>query len=514
MFASSLTLLVWLFLAAQVLAAKIIYSAGTSRITNDIAIMRDFPPGSDPASIVSNMAQWSEGRYSAERRFIGQTIVWVVATNPSSDRKVALEMQEDMRKLIEQLWVLPILASTTLAWNIDATNSSSVNETATSIAGGLFRRYWNPSATTGQFDQPQPWFWWLSGSGWTAFLDYSFYTGDKSYDNAISQALAANIGEHLDFSPTSQQGWEANDDQAYWAYAGLTALEYGFPALPCVNSTGSRCANSWLDISENVFNTYANRWQRDSTTCSGGLKWQYNPQASGYYYKNSVSNGGFFQIAARLARYSNNQTYADWAVKVWDWSVAVGLVGSGFNVYDGTSDQGADNCSSLDHDQWSYNIATYLHGAANMYAFSAGNTTAQAQWESRVHGLVSAAKATFFSPPTGNATDVMYEQQCELTSSCSSTDQVSFKASLSRWLGKTAVLVPSVKSDIDTLLTASAVAAATDGCVLAFGNLVCGMKWWTTGFDGLTSFGSQLSALEVVQSLLVGNAPRLMKASI
>ncbi|KAF2152822.1 glycoside hydrolase family 76 protein [Myriangium duriaei CBS 260.36] len=395
----------------------------------------------------------------------------------------------------------------TFAWDVNPNSSSSVIETAGLIADGLFKRYYNSSASTGDFNQPQPWYWWLSGSAWTALLDFSFYTRDTRYHAVIYKALKDNVGEQFNFLPISQRGWEANDDQAYWAYTGLTALEYNFPTLQCINATNGKCTNSWLAISDNVFNTYVTRWTYDSATCHGGLKWQYNIQSKGYYYKNAVSNSGFFQSAARLARYTSNETYAEWAIKVWDWSVAVGLIGPIFNVYDGTSDEGLSNCTFLNQDQWSYNLASYLHGAANMYAFSIGNTTAQIQWESRVRGLLSAAKTTFFY----NATNVMYEQQCELTSSCS-TDQVSFKSSLGRWLGKTAVLVPSVKSEIMTMLTASAVAAVSNGCVLTSGNFVCGMKWWTESFDGFISFGSQLSALEVVQSLVVDNAPPLGKA--
>lgn len=246
-------------------------------------------------------------------------------------------------------------------------------------------------------------------------------------------------------------------------------------------------------------------WNTDIGTCAGGLKWQYNPSAAGYYYKNSVTNGAFFQTAARLARYTDNATYAEWAVKIFDWSTAVGLVASNFSVYDGAADDGSVNCTTKDHTQWSYNVATYLHGAAHMYAYTGGDSV----WEARVQGFVDAANATFFSPPSGNATGVMYEQKCELSSTCSS-DQTNFKSSLARWMSKAAVLVPSVKSDVMALLAASAKSAAASCTAGTSGNTVCGMKWWTAdGFDGYSDFGSMMSALEVVQSLMVTKAPQL-----
>lgn len=221
-------------------------------------------------------------------------------------------------------------------------------------------------------------------------------------------------------------------------------------------------------------------------------------------YKNAVANGGFFQVAARLARYTGNQTFADWATKVWDWSCDIGLISPDYHVYDGTGDEDGSNCSSINTMEWSYNIASYMHGAAHMYAYTGGH----AKWEEIVQGLVHAARSTFFTP-FANATDVMYEQVCEKTASCS-TDQTSFKSSLGRWMGKTAVLVPSVRSTIMELLTASAAAAAAscDG----LGNATCGMQWYTGTYDGYSDFGTTLSALEVVQSVLVLDAPAMAVA--
>lgn len=413
--------------------------------------------------------------------------------------------------------VLPLftcmITTFVLALDLDTTSATSISQTASTIASSLFNTYHNASATSGDFEQPEPWFWWLSGSGWTALLDYTVYTNDTTYQTALLTALSENLGAGHDFAPAEQQGWEANDDQAYWVYAALTALEYGFDAIdPCVSEgsgVSGTCANSWLSVAVNAFEDFATRWAADAGTCGGGLKWQYTSSANGYYYKNAVTNGGFFQTAARLARYTGNATYADWATKIYDWSAAVGLVGTSFNVYDGTSDEGTDNCSTINGDQWSYNVATYLHGAANMYAYNGdrGISEQQVLWSQRVQGFLGAANATFFSPPSGNATGVMYEQKCETTSSCT-IDQTSFKSSLARWMAKTAVLVPSEAEPIHGLLATSAVAAAAS-CTDT-GDVTCGMRWWNAdGFDGYTDFGSQLSALEMVQSLLVMHAPGL-----
>ncbi|KAI2626542.1 glycoside hydrolase family 76 protein [Hypoxylon sp. NC1633] len=400
------------------------------------------------------------------------------------------------------------LASLGSALDLDIKDPASIKNAAAQVAKGLYVDH-DPSSTAGQFKQPKPWFWWLSGSAWNGLIDYTVYTGDKTYQADILSAISNNLGPNYDFAPSEQAGWEANDDQAYWVYNALTALEYDFEPLPCQSSTTNTvgdCANSWLAISTHAFEDFVTRWNKDSATCNGGLKWQYTPTANGYTYKNTVSNGGFFQTAARLARYTGNQTYADWATKVWDWSTGVGLV-SNYHVFDGAGDEADANCSSINRDEWSYNLASYLHGAAHMYAYSKDSS-----WETIVQGLVKSAESTFFGP-TSDAPGIMYERKCELATLCN-VDQTSFKASLARWLGKTAVLVPSVRTSIISLLEATAQgAAASCSGSSGYGSSACGLKWWTGGFDGLSAFGVELSALEAIQSLLVTSAPKLAVAS-
>ncbi|KAI0533652.1 glycosyl hydrolase family 76-domain-containing protein [Xylaria digitata] len=378
------------------------------------------------------------------------------------------------------------LAHAGSALQLNTGDTSSIKAAAGQVAKGLYV-FHNEDATTGQFNQPQPWFWWLSGSGWTGLMDYTVYTKDTTYKADLLSALGKNVGPNFDFVPPEQAGWEANDDLAYWLFAGLTAMEYGFDTLPG--------GPAWDVIATNSFNLFVSHWNADSGTCNGGLKWQYNPKANGYTYKNAVTNGAFFQTAARLARYTGNQTYADWAVKIWDWSRSVGIVSEDYHVYDGTSDDNGANCTELDHNEWSYNIASYLHGAAHMFNF-----TDSPEWEKHVHGFVDTAAATFFKPAK---TGIMFEQKCEPSKTCT-TDQTSFKASLARWMGKTAVLVPSAKDTIFSLLKKSA-AGAAQSCV-GHGNSTCGVSWTGAGFDGQSDFGVELSALEIIQSLLVFEA--------
>ncbi|KAJ4415349.1 hydrolase 76 protein [Gnomoniopsis sp. IMI 355080] len=325
--------------------------------------------------------------------------------------------------------------------------------------------------------QPESYYWWRSGNAWNSILDYMTLTGDTTYKSDLLTAISKDVGPNLDFVSPRQFYWEANDDQLWWSFVALTALEYNFDPLPCVasNVTYSKCANSWLALVTNAFDVFVKRWNSAASTCGGGLRWQINANSSGFFYKNAISNGHFFQLSARLARYTGNETYAEWATKIWNWSEDIGVISPTYRVYDGVSDANGTNCSDLNVDEWSYNVATYMHGAANMYQYSAGDSSL---WEMRVKGLLANAQRTFFGPTSRTP-----------------------KIILSRWMGKTAVLVPAVSDEIDHLLKLNAVAAAAT--CNGYNKSTCGMKWYTYAFDNQSDFCLELSALDIVQSLLL-----------
>jgi mannan endo-1,6-alpha-mannosidase len=97
------------------------------------------------------------------------------------------------------------------------------------------------------------------------------------------------------------------------------------------------------------------------------LRWQVYQYLTGYDYKNSIANGCFFNLGARLARYTNNDTYAQQAEKTWDWITSVGLMDANYNIYDGAHIE--TNCTDINKIQFSYNMGVWLLGAANMYNY-------------------------------------------------------------------------------------------------------------------------------------------------
>ena len=234
----------------------------------------------------------------------------------------------------------------------------SIKQAASTIAYGMMSIYTGNQTGGTPGNLPQPYFWWECGAMFGAMLDYYYYTGDPSYNEVTTQALLAQVGPTADYMTPNQTKTEGNDDQGFWGLAAMSAAEQNFPNPPANQP-------QWLGLAQSVFNTQANRW--DLLTCAGGLRWQIFPFNNGYNYKNAISNGVFFNLGARLAMYTGNVTYADWAAKTWDWVNAVGLMSPKYEIFDGTDDN--LNCSQVNHIQWSYNAGVYLLGAANMYAF-------------------------------------------------------------------------------------------------------------------------------------------------
>lgn len=143
----------------------------------------------------------------------------------------------------------------------------------------------------------------------------------------------------------------------FWGVAAMTAAELKLP-----DRTG-KGEFSWLSLAQGVFNTQIARW--DNTTCGGGLRWQLYQYQVGYKLKNTISNGGLFQIASRLHRYTGDQLYLDWANKIWDWMASSTLMNTKtWSVADSTD---MPECSNQGNAQWSYNYGSLLMGAAYLY---------------------------------------------------------------------------------------------------------------------------------------------------
>ncbi|CAN8102606.1 unnamed protein product [Discula destructiva] len=377
--------------------------------------------------------------------------------------------------------------------SLELSETSSILGVAKTLAKGAMSYY--PGTATSFGNLPAPYYWWEEGALMGAMLDYAHYTNDTSYNNILTTAISSQvISPTYDLMVPSHYGDEGNDDQAFWAFAVLAAAERNFP------QTSDSSIPSWLQVAENAFNSLSARW--NTSACGGGLLWQIFPSnPNGLNYRNSVSNGGLFQMSARLFRDTGNKTYLDWATKVWNWSTAIGFIDNDYIVYDGADSR--DNCTvdKRNNLTFSYAAGIYLYGAAVLANATDGADAST--WATHTEGLLAGTKS-FFNY-NDNSTGIMYERACEPYGSCD-TDMISFKGYLSRFMYSSALMVPSIAGTVNSYMEASAAAAGL-ACAGGSDGSTCGQKWYTKSFDGSVGLGQQMSALETIQGLLAKYAP-------
>ncbi|KAK8247815.1 glycoside hydrolase [Phyllosticta capitalensis] len=413
------------------------------------------------------------------------------------------------------------------ALSLDPTNRDSVTTAAKQIASGAFSYYTTQNAGVGLF--PGALFW-ESGSAWNALINYWFLTGDTTYNTAVQSALQAQSMDG--FQPANQSNTMTNDEQAIWALTAVSALERGFPSID---------GTSYLSLAVAAFDSLEARWDTtDTDSCgipAGGLRWSPYPFNVGYDYMNTLSTALFFQLSARLARYTGNVTYTETAAKAYNWLEKSGLVDASGAVYDGFQDYSSSSTSSssgsssssssstscasssnINRIQWSNSALALLHGTLVL-----SNMTTEPVWRSRSLTLLSSIESVFYpaSPSTvpatstnGNAS-VLVESACEPIGTCNS-EQVAFKGLAARWLAWSSVAAPSgmnIPARVASKVGGSASAAA-QRCANNNGKMLCTGRWFDASgsnvkpgdISGNTGFGQQLSALEAVLAPLVNGS--------
>ncbi|EOO00215.1 putative glycoside hydrolase family 76 protein [Phaeoacremonium minimum UCRPA7] len=378
-------------------------------------------------------------------------------------------------------------ASATLAsaaLDVDLTSTDSIKAAARTVTHNLMTYYKGnlSGQTPGILPGPPPagdYYWWEGGALWGTLVDYWYYTGDSTYNDQVQDCLVFQAGAPQNsYMPPNWTASLGNDDQGFWGLSALLAAETNFQNPPADDP-------QWLALAQAVFNTQAERW--DTQYCNGGLRWQIPFSNNGYNYKNSISNGILFNLGARLARYTGNNTYSDWATKVWDWTVNVGYINSDYSIYDGAHVE--ENCTDINKAQFSYTAAAYIQGAGFMYNY----TNASETWSERLQGLTKQTINVFF--PDG----VAVERACELDDRVQcTTDMLSFKGYLHRWLAQTTQMAPVIRDTVYDALTTSA-QGAVNGCNA---DGTCGFRWNTGSYDGDTGAGQQMNVLGALISML------------
>ncbi|PYI18656.1 hypothetical protein BO99DRAFT_443711 [Aspergillus violaceofuscus CBS 115571] len=177
---------------------------------------------------------------------------------------------------------------------------------------------------------------------------------------------------------------------------------------------------------------------------------------SGYTQKKAISNGGLFQLSARLARYTHDQRHS--------------------TVVD-------NGCTTQGNSQWTANYGPYISGAAYMYNFTNGQIT---KWKSGLDGLLNVSLELFFPEKYGGLilSEILWD---------------SFVSDLML----ASLVAPYISPEVSSRLQASAVGAAKQ-CTGGNNQTLCGRRWYSDKWDGTDGRGEQLSATSIFFSNLAG----------
>ncbi|EME46272.1 glycoside hydrolase family 76 protein [Dothistroma septosporum NZE10] len=398
---------------------------------------------------------------------------------------------------------LLLTAAVTQAIELDVNSTDSLVSTSKAIVGNILGLYRNNNSNgniPGLFGDP--YYWWESGLAFDSLINYWAKSGDESVVQTVQDAMLFQVGPDYNYMPPNQSKTLGNDDQASWALAAMTAAENRFPERDGQNV-------SWVQLATNVFESQVLRW--DETSCGGGLKWQIFSFNNGYDYKNSITQGSFALLAARLARYTGNTTYSYWAQKSVEWSYQIGLISNGTGaVFDGTDD--TTNCSQINHLQWTMNAGLLIDAGAYMANITQSGPLADAMfWANALWPTISTASRIFTDQSTSansSGRAILYEVACAPSNNCNA-DEKAYRARLARALGNARTLdaqstyvvngtgVDSYIQRITTILQTSAIGAAAQ-CSGGDNGTACGSDWTRGDYDGETGLGQDLSALEVI----------------
>ncbi|KAG0676615.1 hydrolase 76 protein [Pichia californica] len=397
------------------------------------------------------------------------------------------------QKILLSIIGLISISNVVQAVDLDLDSYDSIYAACQLLATGLMDYYWGQDygGTIGMFTHP--YYWWEAGGAFGSLIDYGYFFENSTYDAVIIQSMMYQKGDDSNFMPLNQTTTEGNDDQVFWGISAIQAAERNF------TEAGGNYP-SYLELAQATFNTMKNRWDDDN--CGGGLRWQIFTWNNGYDYKNTVSNAGLFHLGARLLRYTGNDSYyLDWCERVYDWLVDVDFVDETlWYAYDG-ADIVNNSCTQRTSYLWTYNLALMISGCAYMY-----NYTGEEVWYNRTWGFLKSSSVFF------DNYGVMYEATCMPVHTCQ-TDQRSFRAYLARFLQLTAILVPDTYDTVYAHLKTTAKAVGLS-CVGGTDGHTCGMNWSYSGlnpnnygWDGYYGLGEQMSALEVLQSLVAIDRP-------
>ncbi|KAJ3416401.1 hydrolase 76 protein [Chytridiales sp. JEL 0842] len=240
------------------------------------------------------------------------------------------------------------------------------------------------------------------------------YPYDDWINMEMIKATFRDQGDFLDGAdgPGSTIFGKWNDDILWWAMAALTATEIFGPnavvdpqGLGAVDGVGSKTGRPWLEVAARTWNHALEQW--DTTTCGGGIYWSRNRNAARLnqrFYKSSITNAQAIEVAARLYEITKNQTYVEWADRLYDWMKKTVMLPD-YSVLDGVMGDDPNSCGpeKLERDLISYTPACMLVGLGQLFV-----STKQQKYIDEAHQIFDFTMRQFVDP----ANNVIIEPVC------------------------------------------------------------------------------------------------------
>ncbi len=209
---------------------------------------------------------------------------------------------------------------------------------------------------------------WKASENWQRFpitdvlLDYQRRSGDTHWSAKIAAAVRNRAGRYLNDDDlwaviASVDAWQADHDPELlaWAAANYSRI----------------VTDHWDD------------------RCGGGLWW--DPQ---HTYKNAITNELLLYASTRLYRATGQETYRDWALRIWGWFAASGMIGPDGLVNDGLVNDGLDaQCRNNGAPRYTYNQGVLLGGLDDLTAI-----TGDPQYRAAAVRTALAATRTLVTP--------------------------------------------------------------------------------------------------------------------
>lgn len=181
---------------------------------------------------------------------------------------------------------------------------------------------------------------WNASENWQRFpivdvlIDYQRRTADQRWAGKIASAVRNREGRYL------------NDDDLWAVIASVDAWQTDHdPEL--------------LDWAATNFSRLVTDHWDDH--CAGGIWW--DPKHS---YKNAITNELLLTAATRLYLATGQEAYRDWALRIWGWFAASGMIGPDGLINDGLDAQ----CRNNGKPRYTYNQGVLLGGLDDLTAIT------------------------------------------------------------------------------------------------------------------------------------------------